>query len=266
MAAAATGQTAAANGLLWGARARNWADIQEAAGAGAYEPVMRRTGVEAGVRFLDVGCGAGSAAAQAAALGATVSGVDAAEPLLAIARERAPGGDFRLADLEALPFKDGAFDVVTGFNAFQYAGSPVKALAEAKRVTRRGGAVAIAVWGDPTLMQATTLLTALRGLLPPPPPGAPGPFALSEPGALVALAAAAGLEPGPSFDVHSTIEYPDLETAVRGWSSSGVAARAAGVAGEAAVADAHRTALGAFANGAGGYSLSAVFRCLLARA
>jgi ubiquinone/menaquinone biosynthesis C-methylase UbiE len=52
----------------------------------------------------------------AAARGAQVSGVDAAETLLAIARRRTPGGDLRLGILEELPFDDHSFDVVTGFN------------------------------------------------------------------------------------------------------------------------------------------------------
>jgi ubiquinone/menaquinone biosynthesis C-methylase UbiE len=43
--------------------------------------------------------------------------------------------------MEELPFADGTFDVVTGFNSFQYASSPVAAVKEAKRVARKGGYV-----------------------------------------------------------------------------------------------------------------------------
>lgn len=78
------------------------------------------------------------AAQIAASLGARVSGFDAAEALLAIARERVPAGDFRLADLENVPFGSAAFDVVTGFNSFQFAGDPVRALMEARRWSNRG--------------------------------------------------------------------------------------------------------------------------------
>jgi hypothetical protein len=42
-----------------------------------------------------------------------------------------------------LPFSDHGFDVVTGFNSFQYAGNPIVALGEARRVTRPGGTVVI---------------------------------------------------------------------------------------------------------------------------
>ena len=71
-----------------------------------YEAVLERTRVTTGTRYLDVGCGAGMAAQIAAARGAQVSGIDAAEALLAIARRRTPTGDFRQGDLEELPFDD----------------------------------------------------------------------------------------------------------------------------------------------------------------
>ncbi len=128
----------------------------------------------AGTRYLAVGCGAGMAAQIAAARGAQVSGLDAAEAPLEIARRRAPQGDFRQGDLEELPFDDDGFDVVTGFNAFQYAGNPTVALAEARRVTRPGGTVVIMTWGNPDGMEAALLVAAIRPLMPPPPPGAPG--------------------------------------------------------------------------------------------
>jgi ubiquinone/menaquinone biosynthesis C-methylase UbiE len=53
--------------------------------------------------------------------------------MLAIARTRVPDGDFHVGELESLPFPDGTFDLVTGFNAFQYAANPVAALADARK-------------------------------------------------------------------------------------------------------------------------------------
>ena len=127
------------NGRLWGARARDWAEVQEGQFGAGYDDVLARAGVGPGTRLLDAGCGAGMAAQRAAGLGATVAGIDAAALLLDIARECSPAGDFRVGDLEDLPFPDHAFDVVTGFNAFQFAGNPVRALTEARRVTKPGG-------------------------------------------------------------------------------------------------------------------------------
>src|SRR5205814_1806979 len=116
--------------------------------------------------------------------GAKVTGLDAAAPLVEIARTRVPEGDFRVGELEQLPYADGSFDLVTGFNSFQYAAEPVNALQEARRVVRGDGRVVIAVWGKPEQCELADYLAALGALLPPPPPGAPGPWALSEDGAL----------------------------------------------------------------------------------
>ena len=258
-------QTLVPNGRLWGARARDWAEVQETTALAAYGAVLAATNVGAGTRYLDVGCGSGLAARLAADRGARVSGVDAAEPLLAIARERVPDGDFRCADIETLPFADATFDVVAGFNAFQYAGNPVAALADARRVTRPGGIVAIMVWGDPQQMQMASVITALGPLMPPPPAGSAGPFALSGEAALRDLADAAGLTTERLFDVAAPIRYPDLPTALRGLNASGVAARAIEAVGEDAVSRAHSTALAPFRSEEGDYVVGAAFRCLLAR-
>jgi 2-polyprenyl-3-methyl-5-hydroxy-6-metoxy-1,4-benzoquinol methylase len=70
------------DGRLWGARASDWADIQEGTVRPVYAAVLARTRVTSGTRYLDIGCGAGMAAPIAAARGAQVSGIDAAETLL----------------------------------------------------------------------------------------------------------------------------------------------------------------------------------------
>ena len=258
-------RTSTINGRLWGVRARDWANLQEGNTRPVYDAVFGRAGVKASTRYLDVGCGAGMAAQMASALGARVAGIDASEALLAIARERTPGGDFRIGDLEALPFSDRCFDVVTGFNSFQYAGNPGSALAEARRVADLDGVVVVMTWGEPDGMPAASLVTALRPLMPPPPPGAPGPFALSDEAALRKFAEDAGLRPVEVFDVDSPFQYPDLDTGLRALNSSGVAARAMENSSAEAVSEAHREALAPFRQADGSYRVAARFRCLLAR-
>ena len=259
-------KTSTVNGRLWGARARVWADVQAGQVRPVYEAVLQRAGVKAGAAYLDIGCGTGLAAQLAAERGARVSGLDASEASLEIARERVPAGDFRPGDLEDLPFPDDGFDLVTGFNSFQYAGNPARALSEAKRVARLGSFVVIVTWGQPEGMEAASLLAALKPLLPPPPPGAPGPFALSDESALRAFASGSGLEPEEVFDVESPWSYPDLDTAVRGLNSSGVAVRAIENSSEEAVTRAHAEALAPFRQKDGGYRIGSTFRCLFARA
>jgi SAM-dependent methyltransferase len=258
--------TAGVQGRLWSARARDWADVQEPVQGSMYAPVLEAAGVGEGTRLLDVGCGSGVAAAIARRRGAHVSGIDAAQPAVEIARERLPEGDFRVGEMQALPYEDGCFDVVTGFNAFQYAADPVAALREARRVTSGGGTIVALTWGRPEDCEATVYLKALASLLPAPPPGTPGPFALSAPDALEQLARDAGLTPARADEVTTPWEYPDRETAIRGLLSSGPAVKAIEAAGERRVAAAVIAAITPFGTASGGYAMTNTWRYLIAAA
>jgi hypothetical protein len=108
-------------------------------------------------------------------------------------------------------------------------------------------------------------MAALRPLLPPPPPGAPGPFALSNESALRQFAADAGLKPVEVFDVDSPFVYVDEATATRGLNSAGVAVRAMENSSEQAVTEAHAKAIAPSRQPDGSYRIKATFRCLLAQ-
>lgn len=259
------GGSAAIQGPLWSARARDWAELIEPAARPLYEIVLRAAGVGPGKSLLDVGCASGIAATIAAQMGATVAGIDAAPALIALARERLPSGDFRVADMEALPFADTAFDVVTGFSTFQFAASPANALREARRVTRAGGVVAI-VLPRPEASDTTGLMKALQPLLPPPPPGAPGPLALSDETLVLNLARDAGLAPGESADVRHALEWADLDRALRALLSTGPLVMATRVAGEARVSEAVAQFLATHRTAEGQYRLDNTFRYLICAA
>jgi SAM-dependent methyltransferase len=229
-----------------------------------YEAVLRKLNVGPDSMLLDVGCGAGLFCALAAQLGATIKGLDAAQGLIEIAKKRVPQGDFRVGEMEELPFASQTFDVVTGFNSFQFAANPVNALSEARRVARAGAPVVITVWGKAEDCEAAACLGAVAALLPPPPPGTPGPFALSEEGALEALVSEAGLAPMESAEVDTLWQYPDEETALRGLLSAGPAARAIRNVGEQRVRKTVREALIPFKTSSEGYELSNRFRYLIA--
>jgi hypothetical protein len=113
-------------------------------------------------------------------------------------------------------------------------------------------------------MEAASIVAALKPLLPPPPPGAPGPFALSDETTLKRFAADAGLKAFDIFDVACPWEFPDEATVLRGLSSSGVAARAIETSGQDAVDAAHAAAIVPFQQSDGSYRIGATFRCLLA--
>ena len=110
--------TAATQGELWGAKARDWAEIQEPPWIPVFEQVLDLAGVGAGARLLDIGCGAGGALVLADARGAEPAGIDASEALIAVARERIPRARLEVGEMEELPFPDDSFDAVTGINAF----------------------------------------------------------------------------------------------------------------------------------------------------
>src|SRR4051812_26642687 len=100
----------------------------------AWAAVADVTRIGPGTRVLDIGCGTGGFCAWAAARGPVVHGIDAIVDGVAGAGRGVPAGDFRVELMEQLPWPDGAFDVVTGFNAFQYALDVELALTEACRV------------------------------------------------------------------------------------------------------------------------------------
>ena len=120
------------------------------------------TAIGPGTRVLDVGCGSGGFCELAAARGAAVHGLDVKPARLAAARRRVPAGEFRTGLLEALPWPEASFDVVTGFNSFQYALDVEIALAEAHRVTRPGGRLAVCKWGPPAANELLRFLGALQ--------------------------------------------------------------------------------------------------------
>jgi SAM-dependent methyltransferase len=109
----------------------------------AWEAVADAAGIGVGTTVLDLGCGDGAFCAFAAARGAIVYGLDVEPDAIAEALEAVPGADVRLGLMESLPWADASFDVVTSFNALQYALDTEMALFEASRVTRPDGRIAI---------------------------------------------------------------------------------------------------------------------------
>ena len=71
--------------------------------------------------------------------GAKIYGIDAAPGLLKLTKERVPEATLMLEDLEEIPFSENSFDLVTGFNSFQYAGDKLSALYQARMVVKTGG-------------------------------------------------------------------------------------------------------------------------------
>ena len=113
------------------------------------------------------------------------------------------------------------FDLVTGFNSFFFANDMVSALREAGRVAKPGAPIVIQVWGAHERCDLEAMKQIARPFLPPRPPDAPPEPDLSQPGALEALAAEAGLTPESEFDTHAgPWSTPTLKRSGRRWSPS----------------------------------------------
>ncbi|MET0425655.1 MAG: methyltransferase domain-containing protein [Actinoplanes sp.] len=151
-----------------------------------------RLEVPPGRRWLDVGCGTGALGATvlAAAAPATVTGVDRSAGFL----RAAPGSPVR-GDALALPFRDGAFDVVVSGLALNFVPRPAGAVVEWARVVAPGGLVAAYVWDYAEGMQMMRLFWDAAADVDPRAAGRDeaGRFAICRPAALRDAWAAAGL-------------------------------------------------------------------------
>ena len=260
------GGSAAVQGSLWGWRARDWSELQEPQQAPLFARAIEETGIGPRTRVLDLGCGAGVFCRMAADHGARVSGIDAAGAHVALARERTPGADLRVGDMQFLPWADAAFDVLCWFTSLQFAADRRAALREGRRVASPGARAAIFVWGPDERCEIGPLMLAWRPFLPPPPPGAPPPVPLWTPGVLEELVAGAGWAPERTGDLETVWDYADEERLARAMLSSAGGRLAVERAGEAAVRTATLDALAPFRAAGGAYRIRNAWRYLIASA
>lgn len=214
--------TAEIQGELWGKVPQDWAMLQEPLHTPLWEAMLDSGLVGSGTRILDAGCGGGGASMLAAERGAQVSGLDAAEGFIEFARKRVSNGDFRVADIEHLPFEDEAFDAVVAANSVQYSENRVATLRELGRVCTSNGRIVAGLFGPPEKVKFSIIFKALRDAMPEPPSGG-GPFELSAPGKLEELFEKAGLKVIESNEVDCPFDYPDFETFWRANVSAGPA-------------------------------------------
>ena len=156
---------------MWDAGGRAYDQVSFAI-SDALGHAAQRLAPRPGDRVLDCATGTGWTARNVARMGARVTAVDIAPGLVAAARTLSrgiePAIDFRVADAEALPFADAAFDSVISTFGVMFAGDPQQAAAELARVCRPGGRLVLANWVPGGAVAEFFAVIAAHGDDPPP--------------------------------------------------------------------------------------------------
>ncbi len=249
-------------GELWSQDATTWAELLEGRAFPAVRRALALAHLKVGERLLDVGCGAGGAMALAEPSGVVISGIDAAPALIAIARTRVASGNFLVGDMMHLPYAADTFDVVTGFNSFQYPTDPVGAIREARRVAKSGARVVLVTWGRDERCEGAVHFRALRALLPSAPAGAPSPLAADQ--RVPFYMQMAGLNHVVDEYVSSPWDFDSDAVAVRAMKSSGPVQRIVNLLGDEAVERALFASLAPFVRSDGSVHLENEMRVLCA--
>lgn len=250
---------------FWKRAARDWAEFFEPHFWPLWEVMLERANVRAGTEFFDAGCGAGGASELAAIHGAKITGLDATEDLLEIARERVPEGNFRTGDLEALPYPDASFDISFAANSIQFTYDPIQTLRELRRVTKLGGKIVFAVWPPPEQNDfgsaIAMTMTKVVGKKP-----RVGPFALSAPGLLEDVIEKSGAKILSDELVSCPMVYKEFEELWRTHRTPGGAQTAIATVGEDVLKEAVREAVQKFVQPSGRIHLDNQLRCVLLQA
>jgi SAM-dependent methyltransferase len=236
-----------------------------------------------GARLLDLASGTGEFGALAVERKCRVTGIDSSPTMVAVARAAAPGADFVEGDLEALPFPDASFDLVTGTNAVQFAEDADDAVAEAVRVLAPGGRLGLCSWG-PRADQDVNVVGRALALLDrdfddevsegdDDPAGESGNGAgeeepgsyVGDPGVLENLLTTAGLTVEATGEVASSLELRDEAALVHTFEFDAGVLEGAPIAAPGTIARVIRDAAEPFRTPDGGYRLSNTFRWVIAR-
>jgi SAM-dependent methyltransferase len=194
---------------------------------GEWAPRVAQTAqLKPGDRVLDVACGTGVLAREAAARVAPageVSAVDASPGMLRVAERMAPGVTFKQGLAESLPFGPESFDALVSQFGLMFFSDRKAAIREALRVLVPGGRLAFAVWdsieNNAAYADEVAIVERIAG--PQASDALRAPFALGDSAALSALFRDAGVA-GAAVSTHrGTGRFPSIrvlvEADLRGW-------------------------------------------------
>jgi SAM-dependent methyltransferase len=215
----------------WGRKAVDFATLSEPANSREYAFVHHRLGIGADDRLVDVACGSGLAIELASARGAICAGIDASERLVAVARDRNPNCDIRVGDMQAMPWEDATFDIVTSFRGIW--GTTPGAIDEVQRVLVPGGRLAMTIWGNVGKSPGAWMFAPFLWATAEKVGNQANMVSLGRPGVGEAFLAERGFDVEARFEVPYAIEYPDPATYARGLAATGPAYEAIQSIGEA---------------------------------
>lgn len=183
---------------------------------GAGGRLVRRLAIGADDTVLDVACGTGNVAIQAAATGARVTGLDIAPTTLEAARRAASEEGVRVdwieGDAESLPFPTHSFDVAASSFGCMFAPRHEVAAAEMVRVLRPGGRLGILAWSVDGPISEFLALVAPH--LPSPPPLAAPPPLWGDEGHVRGVFAGTGIDLTIEHD-HLDLRFASADAATR---------------------------------------------------
>ena len=220
----------------WGRQAVEFAALAEPTNCREYVAMHHRLDLGAGDRLLDMACGSGLAIELATLRGARCAGIDASPRLIAVAQDRNPEADLRVGDMNALPWQDATFDLVTSFRGIW--GTTPFALEEAYRVLTPGGRIGLTVWGHIKASPGAWVMEPFVLATEPKVQNQAAMVALGRPGAGEGLLADIGFSNVQRVDLPFVFEFADPEAYARAIASTGPAFEAIQTVGEEAFHDA----------------------------
>ena len=182
--------------------------------------------VQPGQHVLDVACGTGVLAREAAnRVGASgsVTGLDLNKGMLDVAKRKSPNIKWQHGAAEALPFGENSFDVVVSQFGLMFFEDPRQALREMRRVLRSGSRMSVAVCGSIESFQGYPELAGLlRRLFGDWAADAlQAPFIFGDPQKLLSLFSEAGIDKPDLTTINGRAKFPSISswlfTEIRGW-------------------------------------------------
>ena len=209
----------------WGEMARGWEERREwlmdiTGRVNAW--LVEKADPQSGQIFLDIAAGTGDlglAVAERVGAGGHVISSDFSPNMVEVARRNGEARsltqvEYRVLDAEKMDLDDDSVDGVVCRWGYMLMADPAAALRETRRVLRDGGPLAFAVWAPPdrnpwAAIPGMTLVQ--RGHMPPPEPGAPGMFAMGDPGRIRELVTQAGFAEPDLEEIPLEFRYANFD-------------------------------------------------------